>query len=80
VGQGGVLGLHGAVGKRLEAQRRGGLTRGVVSTGAQLSQRGTAVRGGVRWWWSAAHSSGRWPGHGWSLGCRRRSGRAAYEA
>jgi hypothetical protein len=68
VGWGGVLGLHGAVGKWLEAHRRGGLTEGVVFTGAQLDRRGMAVRGGVRWWWSAARGSGRWLGHGRSLG------------
>jgi hypothetical protein len=40
----------------------------VVSTGAQLNQRGTMVRGGGQWWRSAAHGSGRWSGHGRSLG------------
>jgi hypothetical protein len=45
VGWGRVLGLHSAVGKRLEAHWRGGFTRGAVSTGAWLSRRGMAVRG-----------------------------------
>jgi hypothetical protein len=71
VGRGGVLGLHGAVGKRLEAHWRGGLNGGAVSTGAQLGQRGTAVMGGVWWWWSVSRSSERWPGYGRSLGWRR---------
>jgi hypothetical protein len=43
VGWGGALGLHGAVGKWLEARRRRGLIGGAVSTGARLDQRGTAV-------------------------------------
>jgi hypothetical protein len=59
VGRGGVLWLHGTVGKQLEEHQRGGLTRGVVSMGAWLGRRGTSVRGGVRWWWSAAHGSRR---------------------
>jgi hypothetical protein len=41
--------------------------------GARLSQRGTVVRGDVRWWRSVAHSSGRWSGHGRSLGWHRHS-------
>jgi hypothetical protein len=45
-----------------------------VSTGARLGQRGTTVRGGVRWWRWAAHGSGRWSGHRRSLG-RLGSGR-----
>jgi hypothetical protein len=80
VGQGGVLGVHGMVGKRLEVHERGGLTRGAVSTGVRLGRRGMAVRGSVQWWWSAAHGLGQWPGHGRSLGWRRWSGRAASEA
>jgi hypothetical protein len=55
-----VLGLHSQVGDLLEVHRGGGLTGGVVSTGARLSRRGTTVRGGVWWWWSMAHGSGRW--------------------
>jgi hypothetical protein len=44
----------------------------VVSIGARLDQRGTAVRGGVRWWRLVTHGSGRWPRHERSLGrCRR---------
>jgi hypothetical protein len=39
-----------------------------VSMGARNGQRGTVVRGDVRWWRSAAHGSGRWSGHGRSLG------------
>jgi hypothetical protein len=35
-----------------------------VFTGSWLGRRGTAVRGGVRWWRSAAHGSGRCLGHG----------------
>jgi hypothetical protein len=42
-----------------------------VSMGAQLSQRGTVVRGDVRWWRLAAHGSGRWSGHWRSLGWHR---------
>jgi hypothetical protein len=49
VGRGGALGLHSEVGDLLEVYRRGGLTGGVVSTGARLDRRGTVVmsrRGG----------------------------------
>jgi hypothetical protein len=44
-----------------------------VSMGVWLGQRGTAVRGGVRCWRLVARGSGRWSGHGQSLGWRRRS-------
>jgi hypothetical protein len=60
VGRGGALGLHVEVGDMLEVHQAGGaLIGGVVSTGARLGRRGTAVRGGVRWWWSTARGSGR---------------------
>jgi hypothetical protein len=49
------------------AERRG-LIRGAVSIGARLGQRGTAVRGGILWWWLTAHGLGRWSGHGRSWG------------
>jgi hypothetical protein len=48
-----------------------------MSTGARLSRMGTAVRGGVRWWRSAARDSGRSSGHGRSLGRCRRSASVA---
>jgi hypothetical protein len=54
-----------------EAQQR------VVSTGVCLGRRGTAVRGGVRWWRLVARSSGRLSEHGRSLGWRRRSASVA---
>jgi hypothetical protein len=48
-----------------------------VSTGARLGWRGTTVRGGIRWWRSVARGWGRWSGHRWSLGRRRRSASVA---
>jgi hypothetical protein len=75
-----VLGLHGEVGDLLEAHRGGGLTGGVVSTGAWLGLRGIAVSGSVRWRWSIAHGLRWWPGHGQSLVWCRRSRRTTGEA
>jgi hypothetical protein len=49
VGWGGALGLHGAVGKWLEAHRRGGLTGGVVSTGDGGEARRPMVVVGNSW-------------------------------
>jgi hypothetical protein len=59
VGRGGALGLHGEVGDLLEVHWGGGLTGWVVSMGMRLGQRGMAVTGGVRWWWSTPRGSGR---------------------
>jgi hypothetical protein len=53
VGRGGALRLHGAVGKRLKAHRRGGLTRGRFpqghgrAAGTQCRLAGEVVRAGA---------------------------------
>jgi hypothetical protein len=48
-----------------------------VSTGAWLRQRGTAVRGGIRWWRWVARGSGRWSGYERSLRRCRQSASVA---
>jgi hypothetical protein len=77
VGQGGVPGLRARGWETAAGLSERGLTGEAVSIGPWLDQSGMAVRGGVRWWWSTARGSERWPGHGRSLGWHRRSGRAA---
>jgi hypothetical protein len=44
---------------------KGGVSPHGVSTGARLGRRGTVVRGGIRWWRSAAREGGRDTGGRW---------------
>jgi hypothetical protein len=55
--------MAGEVGDSIRSLMKEEAHQRPMSMGAWLGQRGTVVRGGVRWWRSAARNWRRWSGH-----------------